>query len=74
MKYTPWFTDGQKPARPGVYQQRCSLGKQLGYQRWDGVHWYAWSLSPQKAAASNVIADDCFQNDPWRGLAKGKNK
>jgi hypothetical protein len=74
MKYTPWFTDGEKPARPGVYQQLCGHKKEIGYQRWDGRHWFTWSMTPNGAEASEVIAADENQDDPWRGLATGEQQ
>lgn len=69
-KLTPWFQGSIKPARPGVYQQHCGNGIEIGYQRWDGQHWYCWAATAEKAETTPIKADPWFQNDPWRGLAE----
>lgn len=65
-KKTPWFGGDVKPVRPGVYQQMIGSGAMLGYQRWDGKHWYAWCEAADEAADSDYPVK---ARDPWRGLA-----
>ena len=67
MKYTEWYPGHIKPYRKGVYQQWCGLGKELGYQRWDGKHWSAWT----KTIEETLLCKCCLDTqDPWRGIKK----
>ena len=71
-KLTPWFTNGEKPARPGVYQQMCGFGKELGYQYWSGKRWYSWYEDPETAYKYKKLDrrygyEHC--GEKWRGLA-----
>lgn len=68
LKLTPWFRDGQKPARRGVYQQRNPFGV-IGYQRWDGERWYGWCRTAEAAAIHGNPVAEFYSRDPWRGLA-----
>ncbi len=65
---TPWFPGSVKPVRRGVYQQMCGLGKDLGYQLWDGEHWHSWCDTAEQAADKDFVIPADLQNDPWRGL------
>lgn len=67
-KMTPWFVNGEKPAREGVYQQRNG-NRELGYQRWTGSRWMFWSATVSGAQLADMPAAGEYQNDPWRGLA-----
>lgn len=68
-KLTPWFKNGVKPARKGVYQQMNGGRNRLGYQRWNGMNWGTWFETAEEAAQSTDRAAACYQSDPWRGLA-----
>lgn len=64
---TEWFPAHIKPARPGVYQQMCGLGKDLGYQHFDGNGWGGWFSTPESAERFARKHDaGCTE---WRGLA-----
>lgn len=71
---TEWFPADVKPAYVGVYQQMCGYGKTLGYQYWDGEHWYPWHRNADDAFARYKCSDienlirDSVTADPWRGL------
>lgn len=69
QKLTPWYPGHIKPARPGVYQQLSGFRKSVGYQFWDGVSWYSWEATPEKAAESKCKVAISWQSDKWRGLA-----
>ena len=69
QKLTPWFVNGEKPVRKGVYQQMCGSGRKLGYQQWTGKHWCDWCETPEMAATYFDPVVTFHQNDPWRGLA-----
>jgi len=71
-KLTPWF-HGINPARPGVYQQRSGNRGAIGYQRWSGKRWYAWSKTVDDAMRQKCPVSTFFKNDPWRGLAADPN-
>ena len=73
QKLTPWFVNGEKPVRQGVYQQKNEDGD-VGYQRWYRGLWCAWFESPEAAAACTTPAAISFQWDPWRGLASDPKK
>ena len=49
MKLTRWFPGHIKPVREGVYQQMCGIGLSLGYQKWDGLRWFLWNITPEGA-------------------------
>lgn len=68
-KLTPWFVNGEKPVRKGVYQQKSGSGRLLGYQRWDGKHWCTWHENAETAGKDREAVVSFHQNDPWRGLA-----
>lgn len=38
----PWNDGNIKPEKPGVYEQLCGLGKNIGYQYWTGEYWAPW--------------------------------
>lgn len=67
-KLTPWFVNGERPVRKGVYQQMNGQDR-LGYQYWDGVFWHGWAETARAARKDYGIAAHSHQNDPWRGLA-----
>lgn len=67
MEMTDWFPPDIKPVHSGVYQTEFAAGRgDLGYSRWDGVHWRYQYLSKAIAAGSEGIGS---QNKRWRGLA-----
>jgi len=68
MKFTEWFPPHIKPYRKGVYQQICGLGKDIGYQYWDGKNWHGWERTAFWAKqAAFVCGPSC---DEWRGIEK----
>lgn len=67
QKLTPWFVNGEKPTRPGVYQQKNGYGE-VGYQRWYRGLWRLWYESPDRASRCITPAADSLQADPWRGI------
>lgn len=67
QKLTPWFPSDVKPVRKGVYQQICGLGKDIGYQYWDGKNWRGWNWSAISAKNETYIVGP--MSDAWRGLA-----
>lgn len=73
QKLTPWFVNGEPPARPGVYQQMCGLGKKVGYQYWSGEKWGLWYEMASDAANRHAFEEDFFAyphcGEKWRGLA-----
>ena len=70
QKLTPWLPGEVKPSRPGVYQQFCGLGSEIGYQYWDGKIWYTWAKTRAGALREYEHGwKSCYQNDKWRGLA-----
>lgn len=73
QKLTPWFLNGEKPIRDGVYQQMLGTDKTIGYQRFQNGVWYAWRKTPKEADLASSPANIFYQNDPWRGLAEDPN-
>jgi hypothetical protein len=69
-RLTPWFPGHIKPVRKGVYMQMDGSGTHVGYQYWDGTHWYTWFLSAEIAAQGASRVYDSYQNDNWRGILK----
>lgn len=80
LKFTPWFTKGEKPKRIGVYQASCKKVDQTGrwYSYWNGKHFCAFGSS---IAYAQIYGD---MNEPsalligrlgsWRGLATQTGK
>lgn len=70
-KMTPWFGNGEKPVREGVYQQKSGdRPARLGYQRWLNGEWMTWHSTFEEAAEDERAVHGSYQNDPWRGLAE----
>ncbi len=75
-KLTPWFVNGEKPARPGVYNVSCRRTKQSGmyYAYFDGesfgstAGWVetAWYQRGKQTRWSDAVN----QHGSWRGLAE----
>lgn len=75
QKLTPWFINGEKPARPGVYNVSCRKHKQSGrwYARWDGVSWFRAFTGVSTAGRevhATVIPNHWHAVGSWRGLAE----
>lgn len=75
MKLTPWFVDGEKPARPGVYNVSCRKEAQTGryYGYWNGRFWvFGVAETPESAARlkQRVARGYVASNGSWRGLAE----
>ena len=67
---TPWFVDGQVPAREGVYEVQPSDWSDWkeAFQYWDG-EWHFRRHTIEEAFA--VRKHSSVYDDPnWRGLAK----
>lgn len=72
QKLTPWFMNGEKPARKGVYRVRSDGF--YGFAYWDGRLW-AWRCSSVAEANDDRLTTGASQTKHWRGLAhppKGK--
>ena len=74
-KLTPWFVNGEKPARPGVYNVSCRKENQSGhwYARWDGEQWFRARLSVDGAAGRalpETLLNYWSDIGSWRGLAE----
>lgn len=69
LTLTPWFPQGTKPARKGVYETapRHSGFRPL-YQFWDGEKWGGWNMY-QHGAYNNRLSASREQEPLWRGLA-----
>jgi hypothetical protein len=65
MKRTLWFPGNVKPVHVGAYEKL--VGKDKGYQYWNGKFWGAWSTSPDMAFINKDTASG-FQFEYWRGL------
>lgn len=79
QKLTPWFVNGEKPLRPGVYNVSCQRSNQSGdwWSHWDGEDFGPFELKPEKAFSFRK----CWEQGPhagtnllllgsWRGLAE----
>lgn len=73
MKLTPWFVNGEKPVRPGVYErQQFSLWPQV-FSYWGGKSFGYLGSTPDEAVrafAQSGGRASYHQNRPWRGLAE----
>ena len=80
MKLTPWFVNGEKPARPGIYNVRYEKSEQSGnwYSYWDGrkfgpfsarIEWVLPTTArfgPKEWHAGRGL----LRRGSWRGLAE----
>lgn len=71
-KLTPWFTNGEKPAYPGVYNVSCRKENQTGewYSYWNGLHFCPFSRKLE-GAYRYATSVERYTNEEgsWRGLA-----
>ena len=73
---TPWFVNGERPARPGVYNVSCRKLEQSGdwFARWDGEKWFMAYYEPGAAAHCMLPAassgDYWSRKGSWRGLTQ----
>ena len=72
-KMTPWFVNGEKPARPGAYNVSCRKRNQSGkfYAFFDGKKW-CWGIFPNPEQAATLYYDGesaSMADGSWRGLA-----
>ena len=79
MKLTPWFVNGEKPTRKGVYNVSCRKKNQTGlwFARWDGKTWHTAALSTGRAEKITQKASDPQRwnlDGSWRGLAEEPEK
>lgn len=73
QELTPWFVNGEKPARPGVYNVSCRRTDQTGlwYAKWNGKRWLVFSNSVAEANQRTVVSGLIDRRrGSWRGLAK----
>lgn len=82
MKLTPWFVNGEKPARPGVYNVSCRRTNQSGewYSPWNGKNFGCFDRDPKQAelrrkmqgAGRNGLGagNEVLPSGSWRGLAE----
>ena len=68
QELTRWFTNGENPWEPGVYERRA---KQVGqYSYWNGWYWCLGAHHIRAAADEDAKAKpSSCQDAPWRGLA-----
>lgn len=75
QQLTPWFVNGEMPARPGVYNVSCQKHDQSGrwFSRWDGDRWFLAGITRADAAWQKTPATrlDTWHNyGSWRGLTQ----
>lgn len=70
QELTRWFTNGEKPWEPGVYEVCGSsfLGKEL-FSFWDGLRFNFVGSSKFNAFLFSHIAGGGDRVEGWRGLA-----
>lgn len=66
QELTPWFVNGEKPRRKGVYRVR--VGGVSGFAYWNGSRW-AWRCSSVHQADNDRSTAGASQKKHWRGLA-----
>lgn len=68
QKLTPWFVNGEKPVRKGVYKVRTCGGD--GFAYWDGQRW-GWRVPYVRLADTWRDTTGATQGTGkhWRGLA-----
>lgn len=75
QQMTPWFVNGEKPARPGVYNVSCRKREQTGrwWARWDGKTWYVAARGVEYAESNKSPTTRhhfWHKSGSWRGLAQ----
>ncbi len=70
---TPFFPEGTKPVRKGVYKTRHRAGDYEFFQHWNGEFWGYYSKSPKKALRERDGHSVC-QRPEWCGLAQKPKK
>ncbi len=73
-KLTPWFVNGELPARPGVYNVSCRKYAQTGsyWARWGEGMWYRAETTMHNAALTRSptrVTNRWSTEGSWRGLA-----
>jgi hypothetical protein len=74
-KFTPWFPQTVRPARPGVYQREMDYYiNGIGYAKWDGRQWFPCCGDPRMADETAKWREPSGYQDEdegirWRGLA-----
>lgn len=74
-KLTTWFTNGEKPAYPGVYNVSCRKENQTGewYSYWNGYEFTWFEHSVDAAYRERLIPGAgriVLTEGSWRGLAE----
>lgn len=76
LEVTPWFySPGNRPSRPGLYQVTCTAGPatsvyspHYGWSYYDGEYWYgAWD-TPQRALDKVEGYRTPYNDTCWRGV------
>lgn len=71
-KLTPWFVNGEKPVRSGVYETKLlgASGKVIeeGWSFWNGRRWSNQRLNKESAYLADMTGG--CQEKLWRGLAE----
>lgn len=67
QQLTPWFVNGETPARPGVYQVDSTVGPRA-WAKWNGRKW-CWRRQSFRAAETDRVPTS-RQVTRWRGLAQ----
>lgn len=73
--FTPWFIDGEKPVRVGVYQVSCQREDQSGrwHAYWNGVKFCYLCESVEVAFINkdcdSIAGDKILTSGSWRGFS-----
>lgn len=69
QQMTPWFKNGERPARRGVYEVSLRGGDVGWFSYWDGKSW-GWVTQRGHGAAFDARGwPSCAIVENWRGLA-----
>ena len=76
QELTPWFVNGEKPSRPGVYNVSARKDDQSVYwfARWDGMQWYMAHSNVSSAMREQFGMGLRWSRGSWRGLAQNPKK
>lgn len=71
---TPWFVNGERPARKGVYEVNSYCGVNC-YSFWDGARWRWITERPIDAFRFRKMETGrAFADVRWRGLTTNPQK
>lgn len=72
LNLTPWFPNGIKPVRVGVYEIQGTRFRGQNYRHWDGCGWSETYRSPVDFCQSEKLMLYKHGQDMtgWRGIEK----